>query len=289
MPRLTYAAPAVACFLPLAWAAPAAGYIAVPLEPIPNRVALANCVVVGRITAVAADPVTARLYPFQSAKVDFTVAEVQVSETVCGARGTKRVRLGFIGFSLKSGQYKPAPAVGREGCFYAVKHWTKDFYVVPVGGFLDGKGADFDKNLALTRRCGRLLERPEPGLTSKDAGDRALAAYLLVLRYTYAPLRWYGRDTKLEPIDAGQSKLILLSLAEADWDRPDPQTKASPAWAIGWLHMTASVAGSPLPETFPRGNASDPKYTAAVRKWLHDHAATYRIQKLVPARAVGMK
>src|SRR5262249_15560532 len=61
-------------------------YITVPKEPIPNKIAQADCVVVGKITAVGAKPVFARLYDHINAKMEFVVADVEVSEPLLGPK-----------------------------------------------------------------------------------------------------------------------------------------------------------------------------------------------------------
>src|SRR2546423_15545142 len=80
------------------------GYITVPKEPIPNKVAQADCVVVGKITAVEPKPVFARLYQHIDAKMEFVVADVEVSEPLLGPKAAKKVRVAFVGVQVKSGQ-----------------------------------------------------------------------------------------------------------------------------------------------------------------------------------------
>jgi hypothetical protein len=269
-----------AALILLAWVKSSGAYITLPKEPILHKMALANCVVVGKITAIRKEPVNARLYLSQDAKAKgtkFTIAEVQITEAIAGVKEQKKILIGFIGHR----DYKPAPAVGLEGCFFAVKHWDENFYVVPVGCFHAKSDPDFEKDVKLARRCGLALSDPAKGLKSKAANDRLLAANLLLLRYTYTPIR-YGGNMKGEAIGAEESKLILRTLAEADWSQPDPETKVSPQMTISWLYLSAIKLGSPLAKSFP----SKPE---EVKKWLKENAETYRIQKLVPAKAEEKK
>jgi hypothetical protein len=185
---------------------------------------------------------------------------------------------------VKSGQHKPAPAVGQEGCFYAVKHCTEDFYVVPAGGFHDKNGKDFEKELALTRRGCKFLSEPNMALKAKERQDRVLTAYLLALRYTYGPIRLRGKN-QAKPIDAEQSKLIMLALAEADWDRPADQVEVSPRYAVNLIGEAARQSGVPLPKSFPTNTGDQKKDAAAMKQWLQDNAESYRIQQLVPVMA----
>jgi hypothetical protein len=269
------------CTLVLFLATPTYSYIAVPKEPIANKIAQADCVVVGKITAIDPKPVFARLYRHIDAKMGFVVADVEVSKHLLGPKAAKKVRLAFLQFQVKSGEHKPAPAVGQEGCFYAVKHCTEDFHVVPAGGFHPKKAKEFEKELALTRRCCKLLSEPNKALKAKELQDRVLTAYLLVLRYTYGPIRLRGKY-QAKPIDAEQSKLIMLALAEADWGRPAEKTEVSPRYAVDLLDEAARQGGVPMPKSFP-ANTGDKKKDAAARKqWLKDNAESYRIQRLVP-------
>lgn len=260
------------------------GYITVPKEPIPNKIAQADCVVVGKITAVEPKPVLARLYAHIDAKMEFVVADVEVSELLLGPKGAKKVRVAFVAFQVKSGEHKPAPAVGQEGCFYAVKHCTEDFYVVPAGGFHDKKGKDFEQELALTRRSCEFLNEPNTALKAKELQDRVLTAYLLVLRYTYAPMRLRGKN-EAKPIDAEQSKLIMLALAEADWDRPADQMEVSPRYAVSLIREAARLGGVAMPKSFPTNTGDLKKDAVALKQWLQDNAESYRIQQLVPVMA----
>src|ERR1051326_2693907 len=68
------------CATALFLATPSYSYITVPKEPIPNKIAQADCVVVGKIKAVEPKPVFARLYHHIAAKMQFVVADVEVSE-----------------------------------------------------------------------------------------------------------------------------------------------------------------------------------------------------------------
>src|SRR5262249_60224743 len=118
---------------------------------------------------------------------DFTIVEVEVKESLYGAKKKKQVRFGFLN-RFKQG-FKPAPAVGQTGYFCGLPAGANDFYIVPLGCFGVEKGTGYDKDLAALRRLGRLLEDPDKGLKSTDAADRRLTAHLLLLRSSYVPCR----------------------------------------------------------------------------------------------------
>jgi hypothetical protein len=181
------------------------------------------------------------------------------------------IRLGFVPIPPMVA-INPPPfqaTVGMEGCFFLLKNG--DLYL-PSGplGFLDKKSATFEKDLALVKRCVKILEGPDAALKSKDAEERFLAAGMLVARYTARR----SPNAKTEPIDAEQSKRILEALAAADWAPTNDFTKLSPQMVLGRLPLTDKDGWAP-----PR----DPKtYPAYAQQWVKDHAATYRIQKFVP-------
>lgn len=65
-------------------------------DPIPDRVAAADIVIVGKITAIEDKTVMARQQANAKEKTEFKVALVQVAEPLKGAKGLTIVRLGFI-------------------------------------------------------------------------------------------------------------------------------------------------------------------------------------------------
>jgi hypothetical protein len=249
-------------------------YITVPREPIPNKAALADCIVVGKITSIRPKPVEARLYHHGEGRIPFVVAEVQVTEMLHGAKDAKQVSIGFIEFQVKAAATKPK--VGQEGVFFGVKNSEKDFFVIPDGGFHEKKQDSYAKDLEVTRLCARALNEPKRSLASRDKTERLAAAYVWSLRISYTPMRW-GGELKSEPVEAELSKAILLALADADWDR-DPKTGVLPASALSWLQIGAHKAGHPFPD---KVNWSDP---AAAKPWLRDNAATYRLHRLTSTR-----
>jgi hypothetical protein len=248
-----------------------------PKESVANKVALADCVVLGKVTAIEAGPVQGQVWRYSALpKWDFTIVEVEIAEPLFGAKGVKRARFGFIGSLEKNVQYQPAPAVGRSGCFFGVKVGNNDFYVVPRFCYHDQKAPGFADDLALARRAGRLLAKPTEGLKSKDPDERVSAAYLLILRSLFAPFR-HGETGKSVPIDAEQSKLALLALAKADWKKHGKEVRV----ALNWLNWGAKY-GAPMPSGLPL-DQGDPKWPTAAQEWLRENADSFRIHRLVKA------
>lgn len=263
--------------LMLAWTNFSIAYVSMPKEPIAHKMALADCVVLGKITAIQAKPVQGQVWRYSALpKWDFTVVEVEVLEPLFGPKNTKKVRFGFIGSLEKNGSYKPTPAVGQTGCFFGVQVGKNDFYVVPRFCYHEQNEPGFAKDLALARQAGSFMSQPDKGLKSKNTENRALAAHLVVLRSIFAPFR-YGETGKAEPIDAELSKLTLLALADADWTTHDREVRESLRW-LNW----AGKHGAPPPKNFPPDKADD-QWPAAAKQWLRNNAESYRIHRLVKA------
>ena len=251
-----------------------AGTIAADALPLPNRVATANIVVVGRVTAFEDRNVTVAPFPGATNKVEFKIAVVSITDALVAPKGAKTVRLGFVPIPAGVAVSPPPfqPAVGQEGCFFLTKHGVGDFHVAPSPlNFIAKGGANFDKDVALIKRCAKILEEPNAALKGKNAEDRFLAAAMLVARY-----RTRGAaDAKTEPTDAEQSKLILQALAAADWTPKTDFTQLSPLMVLGRLPLTEKDGWAPP-------SAKDAKaYAAYAQQWLKDHAGSYRIHRFV--------
>ena len=127
--------------------------------------------------------------------------------------------------------------------------------------------------MTAARRLGRLLQDPEEGLKSTDAEDRLLTAYLLILRNCYVPWR-RGLAGKAEPLDAEQSKRILLALAEGDWEKNKQEVRD----AVAALQLAVKL-GAPALEGFP-ADQGEKQWAASAKEWLKQHADSYRIHRL---------
>ena len=245
-------------------------YISMPKEPIAHKVAVADCVVLGKITAIQAKPMLGQVWRYNELpNAEFTVVEVEVQETFVGPKDAKRARFGL----RETKAYKPAPAVGQIGCFCGVKVGANDFYIVPLDCFFGSDQPRFSQDVDLARRLGRLMERPKEGLQSKDPDERVLAAHMLILRSMFAPFR-YGETGKAEPINAEESKLALLALAEAYWNKHGREIKES----LNWLQW-AEKHGAPATKNLPLYQA-DKDWPVTARQWLRNNAESYRIHRL---------
>jgi hypothetical protein len=251
-------------------------------------------VVVGKVTAFTDKTVSVLPFPGAREKVEYQVAVVRIDDALVGAKDMKEIR---VGFRLPPPAPAPVPAPGggpvrigpirkwrepslvldQEAMLFLVKHPEADFYVMPAYfSVIDKKGPNFANDLAEVRKAARMLADPKAGLESKNADERLLTAGLLISRYRTPRV---GGPPKTEPIDAAQSKLILQTLADADW-------KAAPRPGIGLNTMTPQALFFRL-GLQPKDGWTQPKdfkeLPAAAQKWLKDNADTYRIERFVAA------
>jgi hypothetical protein len=249
-----------------------AGMIPADALPLPNRVATAEVVVVGKVTAFEDKTVMAAPFPGAKNKIEFTIAVITVGESLLAPKGTTAIRLGFVP-SPPGVRISPPPfeaTVGMEGCFFLTKHGEGDFHVVSGQlGFVSKKSDQFEKSLALVKRCIKILDDPNAALKAKNAEDRFLAAGMLLAQYRTRK----SANAATEAIDAGQSKLILQALAAADWTPTTDYTQLSPRLVLGRLPLSAKDNWAP---------PKDAKvYGAYAQQWLTDNAGTYRIERFV--------
>jgi hypothetical protein len=159
------------------------------------------------------------------------------------------------------------------------RHPDGKFYVAPAFYSVIDKKTDpnFNKDVAMVKRCARLLDDPMIGLKARDAKDRLLTAAMLVARYrTPSPVA-NGGLPRTEPVGGRESKLILETLADADWSKNDADLRMGPQGVFFQLGLTPKEGWT------PPANFKD--LPEAARQWLKDNAGTYRIQRFVPARA----
>jgi hypothetical protein len=251
-------------------AGPAVAGFPIAPPPVPQRVTLADAIVVGRVVEVEEEPIEA--YPLLKIrggpKVSFQIARVRIESTLRGTVG-EQVRVG-----VGPGRAMPRLKAGQTGCFFLRKHPEQAFSVLSAeSDFIErGKAEQYDKDVALARRCSGLLADTEAGLRSKDADERLLTAAMLI--FNYRTVRWaYRRGPKTEPIDAEQSRRILAILAEGPLEDEAARKPMGRVFLFFRLGVTAEDGWKT-----PRNLKDLP---AAVAKWLADHGGTYRIGRYV--------
>jgi hypothetical protein len=255
-----------------------------PQPSLPQRVALADCVVVGTVTKVMSDPVHAFALPKISGapRVRYQLALLRVETVVRGAKHLREMRVGYV---APPPSRRPADfqwSVGQEGCFFLRRHPDESFHVIQAAWDVMDKARtkEFEQDLSRVKRCAKLLADPAAGLHSKDAEDRLLTAGMLLFRYRTARYVYRG-PPKTEPIDAEQSRLILSVLAEQPWTEADLNKPAGRLRLFLRIGLT-DKDGWKTPD-------STKEAAVAARQWLRSHAAEYRIRRYVPEKADDSK
>lgn len=259
--------------------------------PGPQRMVGAECVVVGKVTAIEEKTIEAS--PIAGApKVLYKVAVVKIGDDIKGGNGLTSIRVGFVPPIDAPPPPADAPrirpirrfpqtnlAVGQEAIFFLKKHPEKDFYIAPMFYDVVNKegNAAFDKDVALLKKSAKILKNPNDSLKSKDAEERLLAASLLMT--SYRTPQGTGKQ-KLEPIDASQSKLILQAIADADWTKQGVRGETTPMSVFGSLNLTPEDGWKPGPfKNYPV------EFPAAARKWLQENGDKYRVKRFVADEA----
>ena len=199
--------------------------------PLPDRIARSDIVVLGRVVAMEPKDVEAVLSLAHPYRLDYRIAVVKVAEVIHGPKDVKQLRLGFVSPDQnravdKTGKNMPSLGQadfrsvkeGQDGLFFLRKHHQSDFYVntMLIGGFLpSGAAPEFAKNLEIARRLSKVLEFPLEALKADNASNRFLAATMLINRYRLDGIKASKLPEK--GIDAEESKLLLKTLAEAEW------------------------------------------------------------------------
>lgn len=256
----------------------------------PEKVAHADCVVVGKVIAIEEKTIEAPPFPGAQEKVAYTIANIKIQEGLFGAKGLTNIRVGFIPTpeALAGG-----PGVrpirrnlninlikDQEGCFFLNPHPSGDFYTINMTcAPLDKTAEDYAKQLELAKQCAKIIAEPVASLKAKKAADRLLAASILVSRYR-SVRQPSSREPKQAPIPTEESKLILNALVEANWAENNPRAMQSPVMLFNLLGLTAKD-GFVHPKPAPGENYGTLLQKAA-KDWLRRHADTYRIRMYVP-------
>jgi hypothetical protein len=289
MRRLSYGLAGLALLLVVL---PAAAMMIAP-SPIPQRVAQADVVVVGKVTAIEDKTVSASSFPGVKDKVEYTIAVIKIKDAFLGAKGLTHIKVGYVVPKELPAQPGGGPIrlpirrgpqikfeVDQEACVFLKKHHEGDFYVAQAYfDVIDKKqaGENFDKQVEEAKKAAKLLADPKASLKSKDADERTTTAVMLVSRYR----AWRGPNAKQEEISADESKLILTALAEGDWNPKrgpgvvfNPMTPQTAFAQLGLTEKDGFVF-KPVP------NAPPTAYQDAAKAWLKENAGTYRIKQFV--------
>jgi hypothetical protein len=266
----------------------AAGYAlrAVPVAPptqLPalGQVAMSDAVVLGKVESISDKTVKAKSHiPGQNGDMEYNVATVKIADGFMDAKGLTHVQVAWINNGNvpidprrgPRGGFQVSLSKDQEGCFFLIKHPTETFYVlVNPADAVNKNTGEYEKYSKLVTKCAKAYDDAQKGLKSKDAGERLLAANLLLTHYRQPKL---GGGKQVE-IDADESKLIMQAMADADWTKTDGET------GVNALNMFYLINPTPQEGWQAPPNANQNQLFDAMKKWLKDNSGSYRIKKFV--------
>jgi hypothetical protein len=269
-------------------ASTALGLMIMP-QPGPARVMNSDVVLVGKVTALEPQDVTVM-------NVKYRIAVVKVRDVVRGNKALTTVRVGFIAAPSAPPAVKPAVGKGpillrpgirfrgvqlqanQNGLFLLKKHATENFYTLngPTGSFISSdNNPNFDRELGVAKAIVKAGADPRKALKSPDPEQKLLGAAILIEQYR----KFTGRGApKQQPIDAEESKQILLALANADWNGQGNVAGLVPNPATLFYRLGITQKDGWMP---PR----NVDQRAAIPAWLRDNYARYRVQRFVAGDA----
>jgi hypothetical protein len=310
------------CLLPAVAATALIGLIAVDVsamaiirKPLDNIALTTPVIVTGKVTTIEKDTVDAASpYAGATDKVVYKVAVVKIDKALVGADNLTHIKIGFVppppmdpnppaappgGIRPGIRRRIPMPElkVDQESVFFLAKHPTADFYVlVPLSEPIDIKTDDGKKQLEIVAKAVEAVADPMKGLKSDKADVRLNTAAKLITRYRAYPV--LGGETEQVAIPAEESKLILKTLADADWKAnagpaPGNPGAAAPNPYAAFAQLGLTDKDGWTPPQFPPQPAGAPPVDyiglqkEAFVKWLAGAGKDYAIKRVVAKKAAG--
>jgi hypothetical protein len=231
------------------------------------RFGAADLVVVGKLSTLENKTVWALPHAGAPAKNEYVVGVLEITQAIKGAGGLTHLRIGLLPCQRA--------VVGKEACFFLFPHFEETFYVVPRQfgePLVKESNPGFASETRRYQRWAELLEDASASLKSKNEDERFVTAALLVSQYRSFIPGIHSKERKTELVDAKLGQLILRALAEADWDAME-ERHGLPA---EWLFDRLGIAKKDGWER-ERFENDENKLQAAMKKWLADHAETFRV------------
>jgi hypothetical protein len=263
-----------------------------------QKLTRAEVVVVGKVTAIEKDVVTATPHPDVKDKLTYKVAVIKIETGLVGAANVTHVKVGFIPPPPADPARPEPPAIrpgrggfgpvhlteGQEGLFYLTKHHSGEFYTInPLLAPTDSKAGEYKDQVAFAKRAAAALADPMKALKAEKADERSFAAIVVITRYRTYPES--GGEVENVKVPADESKLLLKALAEAKW-KPDPNsdgTAPNGYAAFAQLGLINDKDGWKYPMVKPGEDFID-KTKEAFVAWLAGPGKDYQISKLAPKK-----
>ena len=262
---------------------PVAAKRAAPFSPV-DKLVRADAAVIGKVTAIEKELLTAAPDRGATEKVSYTVAVVKVETALTGAANATHVKVGFVAPPKNApapgrGYAAVALAEGAEGLFFLTMHHSGAFYTLsPMLAQVETTSDNYKAQVAQTKRAAAVLAEPAKALKADKAADRGFAATVVAMKYRAFPENAAEVETVKVPAD--ESRLVLKALAEANW-KPDPNDATAPNayQAFSRLGLT-DADGWKFPVVKPGEDYID-KTKEAFAAWLDGAGKECQIRKFV--------
>jgi len=252
------------------WPSPAAAK-RIMIEPPAIRAARAQAILTGKVTGFEQKTTLAVSHYGGNGKLEYKVAIVKIDESLVGIKGLTHVKVGFVPEGAPRRAGGPVNLVeGSEGVFLLHAHPEAPFYIVSEGlSFVDKKVDGYKAQLDEIKKVSTVLSDPKKALQNKDALARLQAATWLIHHYR----SWRPGTTREQTVDAEVSKLLLTTLAEADWGQPRLGYFYAPSQLFSMLGI-GERQGFTAPQDYRL-------FPEAARKWLKENAGKFVVQRIV--------
>ena len=265
-----------------------------------QKVMQAEAVVVGKVSSIDKEAVDLEQYA-GGPKVPHTVANVKLTDVLFGVKNVTHVKIVFVkpgddqpqpgggvgpggplpGRRPFPGQQAFVPAEDQEGVFFLQKHpAAAGYYVVQPGQApLLSTDANYKDDLKTVTAMAAAFASPEKALAADKAEDRLTAALALAQKYRGFPANNPSGVVDEVAVPAGETKLFLKVLGEADWAKTPDAARLADALGL--------VPGSfGLPVALPAdGEEPLAARQKAFKAWADKYAAKFEVRKYV-AKAV---
>jgi hypothetical protein len=257
--------------------------------PIGDRVARATTVVTGKVTSVEEKTVKVAPFPGSKDKVEYIIAVVKIDDAIQGAKGLTHVKVAFQA-PQAGGPGRPIirPGFGpqvklekdQEVLLFLTSHHGGEFELLS-GPYdvVDKKAETMEKDVESAKKAVKILAEPEKALKVKDATERLEAASLVVTKFRTPPMS--DKEPKEAAIDADLSKLIMNTLADADWTPPKPRVGGPGAafYQVTPINVFFRLGVNDKDGFKPPMDGA--KFNDYVEKWVKDNKDKYRIKQFV--------
>lgn len=260
--------------------------------PLPMRVAQADAVILGKVTALEAKTVKAERFQGDKDMGEYLIATVKINEAIVGGKDVTHIKVGFVPAALtpeapeeQPGKFRPVlpggprgtpPSLtkGQEAILFLVPHHKENFYILRQNtDVVDVKSPEYKQIGEELKKIAKVYADPLAALKVKDAEERFRSAALLLYRYRTAKVG----QTKLEALDAEESKLILQALAEANWDAPRIGGFQLHPQNVFYLVGAQAKDGWTQPRDFRQ-------FAAAAKQWLKDNGEKFKLMRYVAGK-----